>query len=51
MLVDPLRRHVVRRPHQRVRSRRLGAEEPAQAEVPELDHALGGDEHIGRLDI
>ena len=51
MLVDPLRRHVVGRSDERVRHRRLGAEEPAQAEVPELDDPLRRDEDVGRLDV
>ena len=51
MFVDSLRRHVVGRPDERVRHRRLRAEEPAQAEVADLHHALSGDEHVGRLDV
>ncbi len=51
MFVDPLRRHVVRRSNEGVGYRRLRAEEPPEAEVAELDDALGRDENVGRLDV
>jgi hypothetical protein len=49
--VYALWRHVVRRPHERVRGRSLGAEEPAETEVTQLDHARTGYEHVCRLDV
>lgn len=51
MLVNPLGTHVVRCTNKGVSSCGLRAEEPAQAEIPELDHSLRSDEYIGRLDV
>ena len=31
--------------------RRLGGEEAAEAEVAQFDHALAGDEDVGRFDV
>ncbi len=49
--MDSFRRHVVGRSDQRVSHGGLWAEEPAQPEVPDLDHTLSGDEDIGGLDV
>ena len=51
VLVDPLRRHVVGRSNEGVGDGCLRAEEPAQAEIADFHHALGCDEHVGRLDV
>ena len=51
VFVNPLRRHVVRCSHQGVGCRRLRGEEAAQAEIPQLYHALRRYKHVGRLYI
>ena len=50
-LLESLWRHVVRCTDQRVDRHGLGAEEAAQAQVAQLDDALGCEEHVGRLDV
>lgn len=50
-LFEPFRAHVVGRSDEGVSRNGLGAEEATQAQIPQLDHPTGRQEHVGGLDV